>query len=137
MILLFENFVKSTRASVIIVEYNNEILLLKRNSKMFYNQWGLPGGKIDPGEEKIEAAVRELYEETGIIAKDSDLIYVGEKKSMTGFTVYIYWLKLKEKQHVILSGEHNAFMWVRNFKDVDLAGNTENFINLKDEVFSA
>lgn len=30
------------------------------------NDWGLPGGKIEPGETFIEAAVRETFEETGI-----------------------------------------------------------------------
>ena len=30
--------------------------------------WSLPGGVIDPGEQPADAAVRECYEETGIIA---------------------------------------------------------------------
>jgi 8-oxo-dGTP pyrophosphatase MutT (NUDIX family) len=30
------------------------------------NAWGLPGGKVDPGETEKTAATRELYEETGV-----------------------------------------------------------------------
>ncbi|MFP3963052.1 NUDIX hydrolase [Actinomadura fulvescens] len=32
----------------------------------FRQQWELPGGGIDPGEAPLQAAVRELYEESGL-----------------------------------------------------------------------
>ncbi len=36
-------------------------------------RWGTIGGAVDPGESLLEAAVRELYEETGIVAPIGDL----------------------------------------------------------------
>ena len=36
-------------------------------------RWLTPGGGIDPGEAPIEAAVRELAEETGLIVSQADL----------------------------------------------------------------
>lgn len=41
--------------------------------------WGLPGGRIDPGESVLEACEREVYEETGLVVQYEKLvgIYTG------------------------------------------------------------
>jgi 8-oxo-dGTP pyrophosphatase MutT (NUDIX family) len=38
--------------------------------------WAIPGGVIDPGEQPADAAIRECYEETGIIAEPEALTSV-------------------------------------------------------------
>jgi 8-oxo-dGTP diphosphatase len=45
------------------------ILVVKRKNPPFQDQWALPGGYVDEGEFFIEAAVRELKEETGVVLK--------------------------------------------------------------------
>lgn len=37
-------------------------------------QWGLPGGRLDPGESAAQAVLRELHEELGMTATSTDLL---------------------------------------------------------------
>ncbi len=50
-------------------------LLLTRQKRPQAITWELPGGKINSGENFIEAAARELFEETGVRASGGRLIY--------------------------------------------------------------
>ncbi|MEV7087293.1 NUDIX domain-containing protein [Streptomyces sp. NPDC093085] len=53
----------------------NRIVLLQRseNAKFAQGMWDLPVGKSEPGEPITETAVRELYEETGLVVKPESL----------------------------------------------------------------
>jgi len=53
-----------------------EVLLIQRGRPPRQGDWSLPGGRIEPGERAMDAALRELREETGIEAEITGLIDV-------------------------------------------------------------
>ncbi len=54
-----------------------KILSIKRGHPPFVGMWANPGGNIDEDEKPIDAAVRELEEETGLKIDKSELHYIG------------------------------------------------------------
>jgi len=58
-----KNTQKVECAGGIIINQFNKIAIVNQN----HDSWSLPKGHIDKGETAINAAIREIYEETGII----------------------------------------------------------------------
>jgi len=80
---LIGNEVLMTVGCGIIIEQGNQILLQHRKDR---DVWGIPGGVMEPGETFLETAVRETFEETGLIVEQLKLfgLYSGEE----GFAEY-------------------------------------------------
>jgi bifunctional NMN adenylyltransferase/nudix hydrolase len=56
-----------------VVTQSGHILLVKRKKHPGQGQWALPGGHLNPNEKFIDAAVRELREETGIADRNGKI----------------------------------------------------------------
>lgn len=58
-----------TRAAMAVVVREGHVLLVQRRKPPDAGLWGYPGGHLDPGESHETGALRELHEETGVLAR--------------------------------------------------------------------
>ena len=77
--------------SILTLNSRNELLVTLRSpdKQPYPNLWEITAGSVVAGEDSISAAVRELYEETGINADPRELEYIAEYRG-TGAIVDMY-----------------------------------------------
>ncbi len=95
-----KNFVR-----VVIQNEKGELLVIFEKK---WNCWVFPGGKIEPNETPLEAAKREVFEETNLIIEDLEIVseQVFDKKNQgcMGYLVkankYSGEIKIKEPEKI-------------------------------------
>lgn len=80
--------------------------------------YACPAGHIDEGEEPLHAAVRELREETGIVANPADMKFLGEEelpwnycRELTDHYWYVYGLEVESEDIKIDLEESRSCVW--------------------------
>ncbi len=87
------------------------ILMCSRNREPYKGLYNLVGGKINDDEDSLDAAYRELKEETNISKKDIKLTHLMD------FTYYISKIKLEVyvgrlNNKVMIHGDENDLEWI-------------------------
>ncbi len=98
------------------VEREGRILLLHRHKeKSQGGKWGVPAGKIDEGEESLQAMIREAREETGFRFEPKQLEYLQKvfvRYPDYDFVYHMFKTKVASKPSVSISSkEHQTFRW--------------------------
>jgi len=122
---------------VVIINENNEILLQKRSRFKRANpsKWGICGGKVDLGENPLEAGIRETLEEIGISLNKEEMKFLSmDVNEKTHFTVYyirknvninecklqeeeleeVKYFKIEELQYL----DNEGFEWLESLKKI-------------------
>lgn len=100
------------------------ILLLKRskNAKSRPQQWDLPGGWVEEGEDFTAAAVRETKEEVGIQVDrmNMSLAYTLTEVTEHGNTNWLFYICSSATKEITLSDEHESYRWVSEAEALEL-----------------
>lgn len=104
------------RATVVVIR-DGKVLLVNSGRRP---EFMMPGGLIEPGESPESAAVRELFEETGLTAGRTEFLFVVET-SVNRHHVFL--IEADGEVDVQSSdGEINRWLWWDREEDVHMFG---------------
>jgi len=105
--------------AAVYIEHNENILLLHRqNNKSQGNKWGIPGGKVEKNETPLQAAIREVKEETGYDISKQPIEEIGtvyvEYNDNDHFVYHMFRTQLIDDPEAVKINfkEHKGFTWV-------------------------
>jgi bis(5'-nucleosidyl)-tetraphosphatase len=118
---------------------SNLILLLHYGN----GHWDFPKGNIEVNETQIQAAVRELEEETGINrfrlvpGFKETLVYNYKKKSAQVAKTVTFYLGITTISKVVLSSEHIGYVWLTYQESVKILtyDNAKNLLTQANMIF--
>jgi 8-oxo-dGTP diphosphatase len=121
----------------VLVFRGDKLLILNRVGEKgaVSNDWCIPGGHVDPGETFLQAAKRELFEETGIDMSESLLIPVGKYiPKRKGIETHYFMCHIDDQTPVNIlvdAEEETGSEWINPYTELDLY----NFIfDMKDNI---
>ena len=92
-----------------------KVMLIERDAEPFAGVWAVPGGFVRRGETLIDAATRELEEETGIAGVFLEQLYTfgDPKRDPRGWVVSVayYALVSPEKHHIHATADARQAQW--------------------------
>lgn len=102
---------KQIKVVAAIIQKENKILATKRGYGEFINMWEFPGGKIESGETKEQALVREIKEELNIEI-NVDKFALDIEYQYPNFYLFMSCFMCSIKEGSIELLEHNDGKWI-------------------------
>ncbi len=107
----------ATHVVTCFLTYNDRILILKRSElvRTHKGKWAGVSGYIEPGENDEQTALKEIREETGLVAKDVALVRKGEPIHVQdGTHVWVVhpFLYITKTDKINIDWEHSEYRWI-------------------------
>jgi 8-oxo-dGTP diphosphatase len=120
-----QEWIKEIYQTKIMLRYEGKYLLLKKVRDIHPDHiggWEVPGGKIKPHEDPVEASLREIQEETGLDCRIvTELKFLELEK--VGIKTYTHvYLAEASNNKVKLSDEHSDYKWI-SYEKIDTLKN--------------
>ena len=101
------------------LDHEGRILILRRSEKVrtYRHRWAGVSGSIETGETPLEAAVREITEETGLARGEFDLAKEGGRLTTIDYALGVRWnihvfrFSVKTPK-ITIDWEHTEFAWI-------------------------
>ena len=100
----------------VYVVHEGKYLLLRRCGSYLFGTWQMVSGKVESGETAMEAALREVREETGLAvqklysADAVETFYMKASNRMTFVPVFVGFVESRSVQ--LSPKEHDAYEWL-------------------------
>lgn len=98
-------------AGVLFVSGGKVLLMQRGAGGDFGGTWAFPGGGIEEGETPAEAAIREVFEETGYQVDDANLLKAHTRRVADGTDFTCFRCDLTLPFEPVLNDEHGAAGW--------------------------
>ena len=114
---LTQNLSNNTRVKVCIVVKNsngNFLLLQRKPDEIYPNIWESAGGKHEGKESLKDCVIRELKEETGLVANDNEIKPLFKNSFYEDFsqkTVTVFYYLVEQDKNPLYTPEHTRYKW--------------------------
>ena len=111
-----------------LIEKNGKVLMVKEAKKKCYGQWNFPAGHLEENETIKEAAIREVFEETGCKVKLTGVLPVVHEFIKNENAVMVRFVaKIEEENIVFNENEILDVKWIdiediKKMKEDELRG---------------
>ncbi len=100
-----------------VVDDEAQYLIIKRSSQKLYGSWQMVSGQVEPGENGVQAALREIKEETGLVPAKFFSANLCEQFYDTDYNVInivpVFLAFVDIDAYVVLNGyEHSEYKWI-------------------------